>query len=81
MHEIVSAYSRWLTETEVPKLLFHATPGGIIDAASLAWCRDHMEALETVDIGAGIHYLQEDNPHLIGRELARWLGELDARAT
>ena len=26
--------------------------------------------LKLVDIGEGIHYLQEDNPHMIGKELA-----------
>ncbi len=31
-----------------------------------------MPNIETVDIGKGIHYLQEDNPHLIGEELASW---------
>jgi hypothetical protein len=25
-------------------------------------------------IGTGIHYVQEDNPHLIGTELAAWIG-------
>ena len=28
--------------------------------------------LETVDIGPGLHYLQEDNPHLIGKQIAEW---------
>ena len=32
--------------------------------------------LKTVDIGPGIHYLQEDNPHLIGSELAQWYKSL-----
>jgi hypothetical protein len=25
-----------------------------------------------VDIGEGLHFVQEDNPHLIGEELAKW---------
>ena len=32
--------------------------------------------LKTVDIGAGIHSLQEDNPDLIGSELAKWYQSL-----
>ncbi len=35
-----------------------------------------MKNLKTVDIGPGIHYLQEDNPHLIGSELAGWYSRL-----
>jgi len=27
--------------------------------------------------GSQIHYLQEDNPHLIGSELAQWYRSLD----
>ncbi len=36
------------------------------------WSKEHFSNLKTVDIGQGIHFLQEDNPHLIGRELATW---------
>ncbi len=36
------------------------------------WSKEHFSNLKTVDIGQGIHFLQEDNPHLIGRELAAW---------
>ena len=57
---------------EIPKLLFYAEPGGIISESTVAWCRENFKNLDTVNIGPGIHYLQEDNPHLIGSELARW---------
>jgi haloalkane dehalogenase len=72
MHKIVADYCDWFQAASIPKLLFHATPGGIIDAAMVAWCKDKLDNLQTVDIGAGIHYLQEDNPHLIGEQLAKW---------
>jgi len=32
--------------------------------------------VKTVHIGAGVHYLQEDNPQLIGQELATWYASL-----
>jgi len=28
--------------------------------------------LKAVNIGPGVHYVQEDNPHLIGSEIAKW---------
>ena len=31
-----------------------------------------MKNLKTVDIGPGVHFVQEDNPHTTGRELAKW---------
>jgi haloalkane dehalogenase len=69
VHDVVSEYGEWLQKTQLPKLFFYGKPGGIIDPTML---QEHIANLETVDIGAGIHYLQEDNPHLIGRELAAW---------
>jgi len=80
VYEAVSAYSDWLQHTELPKLLFHATPGGIIREPQVAWCMSHMKNLKAVDIGPGIHYLQEDNPHLIGSELADWYSGISAPA-
>ena len=70
--ELVESYSKWLPGTDLPKLFFYAHPGGIITSAGVKWCRDNLKNLDTVDIGEGIHYLQEDNPHLIGQELALW---------
>ena len=78
MQAVVSDYSRWLQETELPKLLFYASPGGIIEATTLAWCRENLPNLQTVDIGEGIHFVQEDNPHLIGEELANWYQALES---
>jgi haloalkane dehalogenase len=70
--EVVESYNRWLQQTDLPKLLFYANPGVLITAPVLEWCRQNLKHLKTVDIGRGLHYLQEDNPHLIGSELANW---------
>jgi haloalkane dehalogenase len=76
VEEIVRNYNRKLQESELPKLLFYAHPGGLIRKAGVEWCRKNLKNLKTVDIGKGIHYLQEDNPHLIGAELAKWYDSL-----
>ena len=73
---IVAQYAQRLQESELPKLLFFAHPGGLIPAPMVAWCEKKLKNLKTVDIGPGIHYLQEDNPHLIGSELAQWYKSL-----
>jgi len=65
-----------LKQSELPKLLFYATPGGLTPAAMVQWCRSNLKNLKTVDIGPGSHYLQEDNPDLIGSELADWYKNL-----
>lgn len=69
---LVAAYGEWLQRTELPKLLFHATPGAIIDAEQVAWCKANLKNLALVDLGKGIHFVQEDHPHLIGSTLAEW---------
>ncbi len=74
--EVVESYNQWLQRSELPKLLLYATPGLLIQASMLNWCKQHLNNLSTVDIGIGIHYVQEDNPHLIGSELANWYKRL-----
>ena len=76
VYEVISGFNQRLQESELPKLLFSATPGGIIDKKMVAWCRQNLINLKVVDIGKGIHFLQEDNPHLIGEELAKWYSDL-----
>ena len=70
--ETVTAYNQWLQQSDLPKLLFYATPGALVSAPMVEWSKQNLKNLKTVDIGAGMHFLQEDNPDLIGSELATW---------
>ena len=72
VYEVISSYNQRLQESELPKLLFFATPGGLIDDKTVEWCKKNLKGLKVVDIGEGLHFVQEDNPHLIGEELAKW---------
>ena len=72
VHDVVTTYRKKLEESELPKLLFYAKPGGLITAEGVEWCEQKLKNLKSVDIGEGIHFVQEDNPHLIGTELAGW---------
>ena len=72
VHQAVEEYNRKLQESDLPKILFHAQPGGIIGEETVQWCKDNLKNLRCVDIGKGIHFVQEDNPSLIGDELAKW---------
>ena len=74
--EAVATYNQKLQRSDLPKVLFHATPGALIPASMVQWAKQNLKNLKTVDIGPGIHYLQEDNPHLIGSELAKWYRSL-----
>lgn len=72
----VEEYNRKLQQSSLPKLLFCATPGALVPAPVVEWCQQNLPNLKVVDIGPGIHFIQEDNPHLIGTELANWYSSL-----
>ena len=72
----VEEYNRQLQQSSLPKLLFCATPGALVPAPLVEWCQHHLSNLKVVDIGPGIHFIQEDNPQLIGTELANWYSSL-----
>lgn len=76
--EIVGNYKRWLTETGLPKLLITAQPGAIMTPPLIEWCKDRLANLRVVNIGQGIHFIQEDNPDGIGREIAAWAAGLES---
>jgi len=72
VHEIITAYNKWLTESDIPKLCLYAHPGAIIKENGVEYIRNSFPNTKMVDIGKGIHYLQEDSPHIIGKEIAEW---------
>lgn len=70
--EAVQAYAEWLGKSGVPKLLLYAEPGAITPAPLLEWCRQNARNLTAVNIGPGVHFVQEDRPHEIGKAIADW---------
>jgi haloalkane dehalogenase len=80
VHQIVTDYNKWLQETELPKILFYANPGGLTNASVVDWSKAHLKNLETVDLDQGIHYLQEDHPQEIGKALANWIQHQRSRS-
>lgn len=76
VYEAISNYSQKLQESELSKILFFASPGAIINPEYLQWCKQNLKNLEIIDIGKGLHFLQEDHPHVIGEELAKWYQKL-----
>jgi glyoxylase-like metal-dependent hydrolase (beta-lactamase superfamily II) len=72
VHKIVTDYNQWLQETEIPKILFYVNPGAIFPAPMVEWSKANLKNLETVYVGEGIHFIQEDHPDEIGNGLADW---------
>jgi haloalkane dehalogenase len=69
---VVEAYRQWLTQTEIPKLLFYGNAGVIIKDDDLTWCQDNLSNLDVIELGDAIHFVQETHPQTIGTELSKW---------
>jgi haloalkane dehalogenase len=69
----INANGAWLAATTIPKLMFHATPGAVAPAPVVEAIKAMVPGLESISIGPGRHFVQEDNPQAIGEGLARWL--------
>ena len=72
VHAAVAEYSKWFEHSDIPKLLLFANPGALLRNELVVWCREHMKHLTTVDIGTGLHFVQEDRPHQIGEAILSW---------
>jgi len=72
---IAAAYADWLATSSVPKLWVKAEPGGILAGGAILDFARRLPAQTEVTV-AGIHFLQEDSPHEIGRAVAGWMGTL-----
>jgi haloalkane dehalogenase len=68
--EIVNENSKWLAESDIPKLFIEATPGTLAEAEKNA-CKRWPN--QTHVIVNGHHNVQEDSPEEIGLAIAEWL--------
>lgn len=75
-HDRVKAYAAWLKETEIPKLCLYVSPGVGLQAEDLVIIRKEFKNTRLVDLGEGLHFIQEDYPHEIGAELSAWYADL-----
>jgi haloalkane dehalogenase len=65
-----------VANAEIPILLLTFEPGAIIGPQEVQWARETFPNLTVLPMGAGIHFVQEDQPSAIGGAIADWLEEL-----
>ena len=70
---VIETIGDWLKTAEHPKLLLYASPGLGLPPDAATWIGEHYANIETRFIGQGLHFIQEDQPEVIGRNLADWL--------
>ena len=68
---IVDNYSKWLAQSDVPKLFVNAEPGAILTGSQREFCRTWPNQEEVTVRGA--HFVQEDSPHEIGEAVATFV--------
>lgn len=68
----VEAFGAWLIASEKPKLMLYADPGGFGSAAVAERIANLLPNTETIAVGPGLHFMQEDQPDAIGVGIADW---------
>lgn len=70
---LIREIGQWLQTTALPKLHIYASPGAANPLEVVAWTTENLPNIETAYVGAGLHFIQEDQPEAIGRAISEWL--------
>ena len=73
VYALMEAAHRALAASTFPKLLFVGNPGALISPAFAKAFANTLRNCAVVELRSGLHYLQEDEPDVIGAELKGWL--------
>jgi haloalkane dehalogenase len=70
--DLIQQYTAKLASSAIPKLLLYATPGAAVTEKVLTYARERVANLEMKHIGAGKHFLPEDQPDAVGQAIAEF---------
>jgi haloalkane dehalogenase len=76
VHAAVEDNAHKVAAAGLPVLLLTFEPGAIVGPGEVEWARERFPTLTVRAMGAGSHFVQEDQPAAIGRAIAEWLGGL-----
>lgn len=65
-------FNKWMLETDIPFLDIYGYPGEVTEEYDVRWRAERMKNHETAYIGAGLRFVQEDQPVAVGRAIAEW---------
>ena len=65
-----------VANARIPLLLLTFEPGAIVGPKEVEWARESFPILTVRHMGAGRHFVQEDQPAAIGKAIADWLRTL-----
>ncbi len=70
--QVVERIGAWMQRTDVPMLFLWARPGALNNEQFAEAMIARVRNIQTQFVGTGRHYIQEDQPEMIGRTLADW---------
>lgn len=70
---VMEKIAEFMGKTKMPVLLLYASPGVVTPAQAVPWYVERIKSIETSFVGTGFHFIQEDQPEVIGRGLADWI--------
>ncbi|MDP6993656.1 MAG: haloalkane dehalogenase [Woeseiaceae bacterium] len=76
INDMQQAYMKWLQDSDTPKLLLWTEPGVLIGKPVAEWCGENLPNCDVVNVGTGLHYIQEDRPREIGQAVAGWMQKI-----
>jgi haloalkane dehalogenase len=76
VHSTLEKAHRALAHSSYPKLLFAGNPGALVSPTFAESFAKGLKNCRVVQLGSGIHYLQEDNAEVIGATVNEWLIDL-----
>ena len=56
--------------------MFYVTPGVAIKEKDVTLIKENMKNLKLIDLGEGLHFIQEDYPHEIGAAISGWYDDI-----
>jgi len=77
VHAALEAAHRALAASAYPKLLFAGDPGALVSPAAARAFAGSLRNCHLIELGSGAHYLQEDHPETIGRNVAAWIAGIE----
>ena len=77
VHALLTQAHAALAASTYPKLLFTGDPGALVSPAFAHAFASGLTNIRVVELGSGLHYLQEDHPARIGVEIRDWISQLE----
>jgi len=71
-HDVITAINEWLPTKTIPTLHLYGEPGDVNSVDDVMWLAERLPHHQTQYIGPALHFVQEDEPKIIGRTIADW---------